>query len=348
MQRLGVVVLCIALAAALAVLGTLATTNRFLDAPATIADGGVSFEIPAGTSFSSVSDKLARQGIIGKPRLFRWYARFTGDANAIHAGQYRLIPGDTPRAILRKFVAGEVELYPFTIVEGWNFRELLAAMAANEYIESSIAFEDWPRLLESFGDDNGHPEGLFLPETYRFPRGTLDVEILRQAHGLMQQVLQQEWRQRAENLPISSPYEALILASIIEKETARADERAQISGVFTRRLQSRMRLQTDPTVIYGIGPDFNGNITRADLRTDTPYNTYTRHGLPPTPIAMPGQAAIHAALNPAQGSALYFVATGLGDGSHRFSDTRAEHDAAVKEYLRRLRANKSDPKRQVE
>jgi len=348
LKRLGVVALCVLLAAAAIVLLAVVTTNRFLDTPATISEDGVSFEISAGTSFAGVSENLARLEIIDNPRLFRWYARITGDANAIKAGHYRLNAAETPRAILRKFVAGEVELFSFTIVEGWNFRELLTAMAASEHIESSISYEDWPRVLEEFGDDSGHPEGLFLPETYRFPRGTRDVEVLKQAHALMQQVLRDEWPQRSKNLPISSSYEALILASIIEKETARADERAQISGVFTRRLQKRMRLQTDPTVIYGIGPDFNGNITRTDLRTDTPYNTYTRHGLPPTPIAMPGQASIHAALNPADGTALYFVATGIGDGSHKFSATKAEHDAAVTAYLRRMRANRSQQKRQDE
>jgi len=157
----------------------------------------------------------------------------------------------------------------------------------------------------------------------------------------MQDALAEEWQAKAEDLPIATPYEALILASIIEKETARADERPRISGVFTRRLQKRMRLQTDPTVIYGIGPDFNGNLTRRDLRTDTPYNTYTRAGLPPTPIAMPGRAAINAALHPADGEELYFVATGLGDGSHAFSKTKDEHDAAVAQYLQRLRQQRN-------
>ena len=179
---------------------------------------------------------------------------------------------------------------------------------------------------------------MFLPETYRFPKGTLDADILRQSFELMQETLNAEWDGRAQGLPVSSPYEALILASIIEKETARADERARIAGVFIRRLQQRMRLQTDPTVIYGIGESFNGNLTRRDLQTDTPYNTYTRAGLPPTPIALPGKAAINAALHPAPGGELYFVATGLGDGSHKFSATKEQHDAAVREYLARQRA----------
>jgi UPF0755 protein len=184
---------------------------------------------------------------------------------------------------------------------------------------------------------------MFLPETYRFPKRTKDVDILRQAFELLQETLDAEWEKRDEGLPLSDPYEALVLASIIEKETARVDERVRISGVFVRRLQKRMRLQTDPTVIYGIGESFNGNLTRRDLQTDTPYNTYTRAGLPPTPIALPGEAAIYAALHPTPGNDLYFVATGLGDGSHKFSETKEQHDAAVKEYLARQRAarNKS-------
>jgi len=315
--------------------------NRFLDSPAAIDDNGISFEIALGSSFTAVSKNLADKGIISHAAWLRWYARYTGDASKIHAGQYRLAAGDTPADILHRFVSGQVELYSFTIVEGWNYRELLTAMSASEVIESSIVFEDWPAVLESFGDAHQHPEGLFLPETYRFPKYTKDIDVLRQAHELMQQTLDEEWQNRAENLPIASAYETLVLASIIEKETARADERSKISGVFVRRLQNRMRLQTDPTVIYGIGIDYDGNITRKHLRTDTPYNTYTRHGLPPTPIAMPGKAAIHAALHPAPGKDLFFVATGLGDGSHKFSETKAEHDIAVREYLARLRANRN-------
>jgi len=314
--------------------------HRYLDRPAEIAGDGQSFEIAHGTPFARVCARLADEGIIDRPGWLRFYARMTGDASSIKAGQYRLVAGDTPRSILRKFVAGTVELYSFTIIEGWNQWELLAALHQWEHISSSITAEDWPAVLEGFGDERTHPEGLFLPETYRFPRGTTDVDVLAQAYSLMQRTLEEEWQQRAENLPIDSPYQALILASIIEKETAKADERPQISGVFVRRLQNRMRLQTDPTVIYGIGPGFNGNLTRTDLTTDTPYNTYTRSGLPPTPIAMPGRDSIHAALHPAAGQALYFVATGLGDGSHKFSDTKAEHDAAVREYLRRLRSNR--------
>lgn len=310
---------------------------RFLETPVSVPDEGRVFEIPPGSPFVAVSGSLAEQGIIEHPRLFTLYARMKGQGNAIHAGEYRLEAGSTPHDLLEKFVAGNVLLHSFTIVEGWTFRELLTNLSRHEAVEQTLEHEDWPRLMEILGSDAERPEGLFLPETYRFPRGMKDVDLLRRAHALMQETLEKEWRSRAPDLPLDTKYEALILASIVEKETARADERARIAGVFVRRLEKGMRLQTDPTVIYGIGENFDGNLTRADLRTDTPYNTYTRSRLPPTPIAMPGRAAIHAALNPAPGDELYFVATGRGDGSHTFSATKEEHDAAVLEYLARLR-----------
>ncbi len=312
-------------------------TQRFMNTPVPVPEQGVTFEIPSGSSFSSVARRLVELELIESDRWLRLYARWSGEAGAIQAGEYQLQPGATPRSIMRQFTSGEVRLYSFTIVEGWNHRDTLAALHANEAIEATMTDEDWPALLTELGATVLHPEGLFLPETYHFARATTDREILGQAYGLMQQVLEEEWQARDDAAPVKTAYEALILASIVEKETARADERPRIAGVFARRLEKRMRLQTDPTVIYGIGPAFDGNLTRKHLRTDTPYNTYTRHGLPPTPIAMPGRAAINSALNPAPGDELYFVATGLGDGSHRFSVTKAEHDAAVAEYLRRLR-----------
>jgi len=312
--------------------------SQFLNAAMSIPGDSVVFEIPAGTAFAAVSRNLAERGYIGHPDWFRWYARLSGQAGSVRAGEYRIDAGTTPRQLLQIFVAGDVQLYSFTIIEGWTFRELVAALAANDAVEGGIDFEDWPAVLESFGAGEGHPEGLFLPETYHFPKGTSGVDILRQSYKLMQETLTEEWQGRAENLPITSPYETLILASIVEKETALASERPRIAGVFVRRLENNMRLQTDPTVIYGIGVAFNGNLTRRDLRADTPYNTYTRRGLPPTPIALPGRAAIKAALHPTAGTELFFVASGLGDGSHTFSDTKAEHDIAVQEFLRRRRA----------
>ena len=311
---------------------------QFLNAAMAIPDDSVVFEIAAGSAFASISRDLAGRGYIEHPDWFRWYARLTGKAGSAHAGEYLIDAGTTPRRLLQMFVDGEVQLYSFTIIEGWTFRELVAALADDDTVDASIDYEDWPAMLESFGAEVDHPEGMFLPETYRFPKGTTGIDILRQAYALMQETLAEEWQGRDENLPFTGPYEAMILASIVEKETALAAERSRIAGVFIRRLEKNMRLQTDPTVIYGLGVDFDGNLTRVDLRTDTPYNTYTRGGLPPTPIALPGRAAIKAALQPAAGSELYFVATGLGDGSHKFSDTKAEHDIAVREFLQRRRA----------
>jgi len=311
--------------------------NDFLQSPVRVDAAGVEFEIVSGASLGSISDNLAARGIIDSSRMFRLYARWTGQAGTVQAGEYRIKSGTTPIELLHQFTSGDVQLYSFTIIEGWNHWDLLSALADDPNMDASLTEEDWPALLEQLGAEYEHPEGLFLPETYRFPRNTSDREILAQAYESLQVVLAEEWLQRAENLAITTPYEALTLASIVEKETARADERPRIAGVFSRRLDKRMRLQTDPTVIYGIGQGFNGNLTRRDLKTDTPYNTYTRRGLPPTPIAMPGRAAIHAALHPEDGEELYFVATGIGDGSHAFSTTKDQHDAAVAAYLRRLR-----------
>lgn len=323
------------LAAGIAITAMLVT--RFVHTEVSVPPGGLEFQIANGSSFAAVSRQLAEQGVIENQRWFRLYARWRGDANAVQAGDYLIAAGATPASMLQQFTGGDVRLYSFTIVEGWNHRDLLGALHASDKIQAKMTDEDWPGLLAELGATTSHPEGLFLPETYHFPRNTSDRELLSQAYRLMQQVLAEEWRARDEATRMTTPYETLILASIIEKETARADERRRIAGVFTRRLEKGMRLQTDPTVIYGIGPAFNGNLTRKDLQTDTPYNTYTRRGLPPTPIAMAGRAAIRAALHPAPGNELYFVATGLGDGSHAFSATKDEHDAAVAEYLRRLR-----------
>ena len=331
----------LAIAAVLIGAGGLWQVHRFLNSAVSVPEEGASFEIAPGTPFARVSAQLAEQGIIAYPTLMRVYARLTGKAGSVHAGEYLIEPGTTAAGLLEQFTRGDVQLYSFTIVEGWNRWDLLRELHAHPHIDAAMTEEDWPALLEELGAETSNPEGLFLPETYHFPRNTPDRTVLKQAYQLTQRVLSEEWPKRDEGAPVATPYEALILASIVEKETARADERQRIAGVFARRLEKRMRLQTDPTVIYGIGPDFNGNLTRQDLRTDTPYNTYTRSGLPPTPIAMPGRDAIRAALHPAPGKELYFVATGLGDGSHKFSETKAEHDAAVAEYLRQLRRNRS-------
>ena len=309
-----------------------------VDRPLNVPPNGTTIVVAPGTPLSRTAADLASTGLLGDPRWLSWYGRLTGDAVRTKAGEYRVMPGTTPRSLLEMFVSGDVYLHSFTIVEGWTFGELLVAMRSETTIESSLTSEDGPRLLAELESSYTHPEGLFLPETYRYPRGSRDIDILRQANDLLEDVLADEWPARAGGVPLDTPYDALILASIIEKETALASERPRIAGVFTRRMQRGMRLQTDPTVIYGLGNTFDGNLTRKHLTTDTPYNTYTRSGLPPTPIAMPGRDAIHAALHPEDGSEVYFVATGLGDGSHKFSTTKDEHDAAVREYLARRRA----------
>lgn len=344
MKRLLSTVLALLVALGLSALFVTHRISSFLDTELAIAESGVEFEIPSGSSFASVSSKLVAIGAIDDDRWLRWYVRWQKLGGAIQAGDYLLEQGATPRSILQQFTNGSVRLYAFTIIEGWNHYELLAALHASDVIDASLTAEDWPAFLESLGAEWSYPEGLFLPETYRIPRNTTDRAVLKQAYELMQSVLEEEWAARADDAPVKSAYEALILASIVEKETARVDERPKIAGVFARRLQKRMRLQTDPTVIYGIGPDFDGNLTRTNMRVDTPYNTYTRHGLPPTPIAMPGRAAINAVLNPAAGTELYFVATGLGDGSHKFSTTKDEHDTAVAEYLVQLKKNRRSGK----
>ena len=328
--------------AALLLLGSLAAGAagwwawRSLDQPGPAASAVV-IDIPAGASLSRIAQRLEQAGVLEHALLFEWYGRATGQAGKVRAGEYRFPAHSTPREAMARLVSGEVVLHAFTIVEGWTFRQLRAALAGNEAIVPELGATPDAEVMARLDQPGMSPEGWFLPETYRFPRGTTDLELLRLAHEAMGRALADAWAARADGLPLESAYEALVLASIIEKETGLADERREIAGVFARRLKRGMRLQTDPTVIYGLGPDFDGNLRRADLRADTPYNTYTRHGLPPTPIAMPGRAALAAAVDPADGKALYFVATGRPDGSHYFSATLEEHNRAVARYLATLR-----------
>jgi len=248
----------------------------------------------------------------------------------LHAGEYALPVGITPRQLLAKMAAGEVIQHHFTIVEGWTFALLREALARDAGLKQTLAGIDDASLMRTLGAPDAPPEGWFLPETYSYVKGMSDVDLLRRAHDAMRKTLDKLWAERAPNLPLDAPYQALILASIVEKETARAEERPQIAGVFLHRLKIGMRLQTDPSVIYGLGAAYDGNLHKRDLDTDTPFNTYTRAGLTPTPIALPGAAALHAALHPAATDALYFVAR--GDGSHEFSATLDAHNAAVAKY----------------
>jgi UPF0755 protein len=309
---------------------------RELNSSLSLPADGLLFEIEPGMALTSVTRELHRRGVIRHPELIDWYASWHGSATRIHAGEYRLMPGLTGVSLLEKLGRGEVLLHQFTIVEGWRFTELLERLRADPAIAAGV--EDAAAIMSALGAAELHPEGQFLPDTYSFPRGTRDIELLGWAHEALVDALAEAWETRSVGNGLSDPYQGLVLASIIEKETALASERPLISGVFHRRLEAGMRLQTDPTVIYGLGDNFDGNLTRAHLASDTPYNTYTRSGLPPTPIALPGRASIVAAFQPADTEALYFVATGDPDGSHAFSRTLDEHNAAVNRYLERERA----------
>jgi UPF0755 protein len=304
--------------------------QSFVDAPLLVAEQGEVILVRPGVSLTAVAQQLETAGHISSARYFIWMARLSDSARQIRAGEYRIEHGMTARQLLQAMVEGKVQLYTLTLVEGWSFRQVMDAVRTSPYLVPTLTGLTDGEVMARLGHPDAHPEGRFFPDTYHFPRGLSDAEFLQRAYGQMNDVLSYEWDRRSEGLPLNTPEEALTLASIIEKETAVASERAAIAGVFVRRLQKRMRLQTDPTVIYGMGLDFDGNLRRHDLITDTAYNTYTRHGLPPTPIAMPGRDSIHAALHPAPGEALYFVAR--GDGSHHFSATLEEHNRAVRYY----------------
>ncbi|VAX07572.1 FIG004453: protein YceG like [hydrothermal vent metagenome] len=293
-------------------------------------DQPLNYTLEPGANLTQVVRDLAGQGLIIKPRYLLFYARLQGNANHIGTGEYRIKTGTTPAEFYQQLVAGKVRQHALTIVEGWSFRQMMDALNAHPQIKHTLAQATDAEIMAAINHVDEHPEGRFLPDTWHFPRGMSDVDFLRRAYAAMQIYLVQEWATRAVDLPLKTPYEALILASIVEKETGLASERPTIAGVFTRRLQKRIRLQTDPTVIYGMGARYKGNIRRSDLKRDTPYNTYRHHGLPPTPIALPGRAAIHAALHPESGKALYFVSR--GDGSHYFSATLEEHNRAVIKY----------------
>ena len=287
--------------------------------------------IAPGSSFSDIAAELEGVGIIGDRRVLEIHARWSGLASGVQAGEYAIAPTMTPHELLLLFHSGKVVQHSLTLVEGWTFNEVLHALRATPELRHTLGVDlGHSEIMIELGYEGMHPEGRFLADTYHFPRGTSDVAFLRRAYRSMQEFLDDAWKNRVPDLPYDSPMDALVVASIVEKETGKAEERPQIAGVLVRRLKKNMRLEVDPTVIYGLGDEFDGNLRKSDLRKDTPYNTYLHRGLPPTPIAMPGNASILAALHPLAGDALFFVAT--GDGSHYFSATYREHQEAVARY----------------
>ena len=301
--------------------------------PVTLRTDPADFSIRPGSSLRSATRQMVESGVELNAWQFNLLGRLLGKAGTIKAGSYEVGRGVTPLALLDKLSAGEVSQAELVFIEGWTFRQMRAALDADVDVKhDSVALSD-AEIMGRLGAAGRSPEGLFFPDTYLFGKGTSDLDILKRAYKAMDRQLQAAWQQRAPDLPYRSPYEALIMASVIEKETGQSTDRALIGGVFVNRLRIGMMLQTDPTVIYGLGVKFNGNLRKKDLLKDTPHNTYTRGGLPPTPIAMPGQASLQAALNPAKTQALYFVAR--GDGSSEFSRTLAEHELAVTKYQRR-------------
>lgn len=303
-----------------------------LSAPA-VGDTPVTIDIAKGDSLQSIADKLREQQVAIRPLWFKIIAYRSNVAGKLQAGEYELTPHLSLPQIILLFAQGKTKQYALTLPEGWTFKQIQQALQSREKIFHTLLSANEKEILAKLQIDAAHPEGLFFPDTYFFEKNMTDVSILQRAYRKMQQVLQQEWSHRESGLPLQNPYEALILASIVEKETAVASERPQIAGVFLRRLQQGMLLQTDPTVIYGMGDSYNGNLTSRDLKAVTPYNTYVISGLPPTPIALPGRSALHAVLHPHSDDSLYFVAR--GDGTHVFSATLEEHQRAVEAFQKK-------------
>ena len=294
--------------------------------------------IEPGSSLGAIARQLADADLLEHPESWIREARRRGIDTQLRAGEYEIGPGATPTELLDRLVSGEVVLHQLTLLEGWNLRQTLEAIrlhpAITQTLPASLAPADLARRLEL---PVSHPEGMFFPDTYRFQRGTTDRAVLQQAAERLEEQLSRAWSERIDGLPLRTPYEALILASIVEKETGAAEERGLISGVFINRLRRGMRLQTDPTVIYGLGPSFDGNLTRAHLNQDGPYNTYRRAGLPPTPIALAGWESLRAATQPTPTPYIFFVATGIGDGRHYFAQTLAEHNRNVARHVAAVR-----------
>ena len=302
--------------------------HRYVNDPVSTNNETIEITVESGASFASVSTQLNQAGLITKPLYFKLLAKFKDNTQLIKSGEYQFNTQQTPTEILNDLVKGNTKQYKITVIEGKRFKDFLTQLNENNKIDHTIQNDE--QIKHALGIEQKNLEGLFLPETYTFSAGTKDMDILRQSYDLLRNFLDEEWPKRSEDSFVSTPYEALILASIVEKETSAPEERARIAGVFISRLKIRMPLQTDPTVIYGIGDEFDGNITRKHLETDTPYNTYTRRGLPPSPICLVGKESIKAVLHPDITEDLYFVSK--KDGTHYFSKTYEEHVNAVRKY----------------
>lgn len=304
----------------------------WLGQPMAMSAQSLELEIEPGTSPRGVAQAVVDAGVQTDARWLYYWFRLSKQDRLIRAGNYELTAGLTPRSLLQKLVRGEESLRAITLVEGWNFRQVRALLAKDEFLKHDTAAMSEAEIMTALGKPGVAAEGMFFPDTYTFAKGSSELAVLRRALHAMERRLDEVWAQRAADSPLKSPYEALTLGSIVEKETGRASDRGQIAGVFTNRLRIGMRLQTDPTVIYGLGESFDGNLRRKDLQTDTPWNTYTRAGLPPTPIALPGKASLMAAVRPDPTKAYYFVAR--GDGTSHFSASLDEHNRAVNTFQR--------------
>ncbi|MDR2093739.1 MAG: endolytic transglycosylase MltG [Azoarcus sp.] len=307
--------------------------------PLRVVRGAAEFTVPRGAGMRQAADVVARAGVRVYPPLLTWLARFTGRAHQVKAGSYEVKAGITPWQLIRKLETGDVSQSAVLLLEGWTFRQVRAALENHPDLQPDTADLSDAELLARIGASEKHPEGLFFPDTYMFDKKSGALSVLTRAYRAMAARLDDEWKAKDANLPLKTPYEALILASIVEKETGRAEDRTRIANVFINRLRVGWPLQTDPTVIYGMGEKFDGNLRRRDLQTDTPWNTYMRHGLPPTPIAMPGRESLHATLHPEGGDMMYFVA--CGNGRSEFSRTLNEHNRAVDRCQRNKGAAKN-------
>lgn len=327
MPRLKTLLFLALLAAAIALAAGWYAVER---APVPMPEGKVRVVVPKGAHVRAAAAALREQGIAVSPTLMFARYRMRGLDGQLKAGTYEFSAPQTIDSLLDRLVSGDTVVETIRFVEGWTFRQMRAAIDAHPELKRDSAGLDDAEILKRIGADEQHPEGLFMPETYGFAPGTSDLEIYRQAYRLMKRKLAEVWEKRQPGLPIADPYQALVLASIVEKETGKPEERGKVAAVFVNRLRIGMMLQSDPTTIYGLGDRFDGNLRKRDLQADTPYNTYTRGGLPPTPIALPGAASIEAVLAPADIKALYFVAR--GDGTSEFSNNLADHNRAVARY----------------